>query len=179
MKVSRWGVLFFLAGVVAYAIASRALFQMPATLAEAEACGFTPQEFTGGQLNMTVDQAWRLRFIRQQEYLSALSMGVVVAFVAFAVGKVRQIGGAAMAGSAAGGGVLALLSLCASCLGPTLTTVVLGLSGSLVLDIPKWLMTLTTAVFTGWGYLFLQRRATCCPAVPAASGCTKARAVRA
>ena len=46
-------------------------------------------------------------------------LGLVVAFIGFAVGKVRQIGTRAVSGAVAGGSMLAVLALCLSCLAPT------------------------------------------------------------
>jgi hypothetical protein len=81
----------------------------------------------------------------------------------FVVGKVRQIGTAAVSGAVAGGGMLALLTLCLGCLAPTLATVGLGLVGNLALPIPKWLMMLNALILTAWGAVFLSRRARMCP----------------
>lgn len=127
-------------------------------------CGFNPADFTAaGQLRFSAGQAWWIRFLRKQEYFSALSIGLVIAFVGFAVRKVRDIGAAATSGVVAGGGILAVFALCLGCLAPTLSTVGLGLLSTLALPIPKWAMTLSTLVLTTWGTVFLVKRARMCP----------------
>jgi hypothetical protein len=155
-----------LIGGVGYATLSYAAFAPPATVSEQENnnCGFNPADFTAaGQLRFSKSQAWGVSFLRKQEYFSALSIGLIVAFIGFATGKVRQIGLGAASGAVAGGGVLAVLTLCLGCLAPTLATVGLGLVGNLALPIPKWLMLLNTFILTAGGAVFLSRRARACP----------------
>jgi len=129
-------------------------------------CGFSPADYTiTGALRFTPGQAWWLSFVRKQEYFSALSMGFVVAFVGFAISKLRQIGSSMASGICAGGGVLALVTLCLGCLAPTLSALGLGLVANLGLAqiLPKWLMTLNTAGLCLGGIVLLARRARVCP----------------
>ena len=49
-----------------------------------------------------------------------------------------------------GSGVLALSAICVSCLAPVLSVVGLGLAGTLLADVPKWLIALNTLLLTGW-----------------------------
>lgn len=163
-----WGLplALILIGCMGYATFSYAAFAPPKTVSEGETndCGFYPGDFTAtGQLRFSKSQAWWISFLRQQEYFSALSIGLITAFMGFVVGKVRQIGTAAVSGAVAGGGMLALLTLCLGCLAPTLATVGLGLVGNLALPIPKWLMMLNALILTAWGAVFLSRRARMCP----------------
>lgn len=158
--------VLLLIGGIGYAAFSYAAFVPPNTVSEHDNndCGFNPGDFTAtGQLRFSKSQAWWISFLRQQEYVSALSMGLIMAFVGFAAGKVRQIGIAAVSGAVAGGGILAVFTLCLGCLAPTLATVGLGLLGNLALPIPKWLMLLNTIILTTGGAVFLSRRARACP----------------
>jgi hypothetical protein len=153
-------------GGIGYAAFSYAAFAPPATVSEQENndCGFNPADFAAtGQLRFSKSQAWWISFLRQQEYFAALSMGLITAFIGFATGKVRQIGLGAASGAVAGGGILAVFTLCLGCLAPTLATVGLGLLGNLALPIPKWLMFLNTLMLTTGGVEFLSRRARACP----------------
>ena len=61
-----------------------------------------------------------------------------------------------------GGGALALSALCISCLAPALSVVGLGIAGTLLAGVPKWLIALNTLLLTGWGTLFLSRRLSTC-----------------
>jgi hypothetical protein len=129
-------------------------------------CGFSPADYTAtGELRFTPSQAWRMSFLRKQEYFSALSMGFVVAFMGFAISKLRQIGSGMASGMCAGGGLLALVTLCLGCLAPTLSAIGLGLVANLGLAqvLPKWLMTLNVAGLSLSGMVFLARRARVCP----------------
>ncbi len=139
------------------------MFELPVDAAGGEACGFTPGDFTAqGQLAYPPFQAWWISFVRKQEYWSALSVGMAIAFVANALRNGRRTGGARAAGAAAGGGLLALSALCVSCLAPVLSAVGLGLLGSLMVGVPKWLIALNTLFLTGWGSLLLSRRSAVC-----------------
>lgn len=155
--------------VAGYMLASYLVFQVPATLADGEACGFVAGDFSSeGRLVHAPLDAWWISFVRQQEYWSALSVGLAVGFVVYALQVGRRVGGARVAGAAAGGGLLALSALCVSCLAPVLSAVGLGLAGSLLAGLPKWLIALNTLLLTGWGSLLLSRRAVACP-LPAAN----------
>jgi hypothetical protein len=165
-RLWRLPLALMLIGCIGYATFSYAAFAPPKTVSEGETndCGFNPGDFTAtGQLRFSKGQAWWISFLRQQEYFSALSIGLITAFVGFAVGKARQIGTTAVSGAVAGGGILAVLALCLGCLAPTLATVGLGLVGNLALPIPKWLMMLNALMLTTWGTVFLLRRARMCP----------------
>lgn len=70
-------------------------------------------------------------------------------------------------GAAAGGGMLALSALCVSCMAPVLSAVGLGLAGTLLAGVPKWLIACNALLLTGWGSLVLSRRLTACPLPPA------------
>ena len=165
----RLPLVLLLIGGIGYAAFSYAAFAPPVTVSEQENndCGFNPADFTAaGQLRFSQGEAWWVSFLRKQEYFSALSMGLIIAFLSFAIGRVRQIGLGAASGAVAGGGILAVLTLCLGCLAPTLATVGLGLVGNLALPIPKWLMLLNTLVLTAGGAVFLSRRARACPIQP-------------
>ncbi|HEY7493613.1 MAG TPA: hypothetical protein VIH59_21195, partial [Candidatus Tectomicrobia bacterium] len=169
----RLPLMLLLIGSIGYMAVSRLTFAAPVTHTENNDCGFIPGDFTAaGQLRFSDNQAWWISFLRQQEYCSALSLGLVVAFVGFAVGHVRQLGRRAMSGAVAGGGILAVLTLCLSCLAPTLSAIGLGLLSQLALPLamPKWLMLLNTVLLTTWGVGFLSRRARACPVQYASPG---------
>lgn len=155
----------FLAAASGYVLISYLAFRMPATLADAELCGFVIDDFdAAGRLAYPPFDAWRISFLRLQEYWVALSVGMAAAFMTFAlyVGyRARQ--GALAAGAIAGGGLLAFAALCVSCLAPALSVVGLGVGGTLLADVPRWLMALNTLLLTGWGMLFLSRRLASCP----------------
>jgi hypothetical protein len=128
-------------------------------------CGFSPADYTAtGTLRFTPGQAWWMSFLRKQEYFSAVSLGFAVAFLGFAVSKFRQIGSGVTSSLCAGGGVLALVTLCLGCLAPMLSAIGLGLVANLGLAqiLPKWLMTLNVAGLSLWGMVFLARRARTC-----------------
>jgi len=164
--------LLLLVGI-GYTAFSYAAFTPPAAVSEQENndCGFNPGDFTAtGQLRFSRGEAWWISFLRQQEYFSALAMGSILAFIGFAVGKVRQIGLGAASGAVAGGGGLAVFTLCLGCLAPTLASVGLGLVGNLALPIPKWLMLLNTLMLTTCGAVLLSRRARACPIKPGLMG---------
>lgn len=162
--------IVFLLAALGYAAVSYAVFEVPATPAAAEACGFLPGEFAaGGTLAYERPQAWAISFVRKQEYFTAITVGLALAFMAFALAIGRR-GGAASAGVAAGSGVLAVSALCVSCLAPALSLVGLGIAGGLLADVPKSLIALNTLLLTGWGVLYLSRRAGACAAPPRKPG---------
>lgn len=152
-----------LAAAAAYMGISYLGFEVPATPADGEACGFVASDFTadGGFAHAPL-AAWWISFLRLQEYWTALSVGLAVAFVIHALQVGRRAGAARSAGAAAGGGVLALSALCVSCLAPVLSAVGLGVAGSLLAGVPKWLIALNTLLLTGWGSLLLARRSNAC-----------------
>jgi hypothetical protein len=164
-------------GSTGYVAASRLMFSaplaapvsvpgpMPSGAMDSNDCGFSPADYTAtGELRFTPGQAWWLSFLRKQEYFSALSMGFVVAFMGFALRKLRPIGSGIVSGMCAGGGLLAMITLCLGCLAPTLSAIGLGLVANLGLAqiLPKWLMTLNVAGLSLWGMVFLARRARTC-----------------
>jgi hypothetical protein len=154
--------IVFILAALGYVAVSYAVFQLPATPAAGEECGFLPGEFaSGGTLVYERSQAWAISFMRKQEYFTAVTVGLAMAFMAFALAIGRR-GGAASAGVAAGSGVLAVSALCVSCLAPALSVVGLGIAGGLLAGVPKWLIALNTLLLTGWGVLFLSRRAAAC-----------------
>lgn len=155
----------FFAAALGYVLVSYLVFEMPTTLADAELCGFVIDDFDStGQLAYPPFDAWRISFLRLQEYWVALSVGMSAAFMAFAlyVGY-RAREGALAAGAVAGGGLLAFAVLCVSCLAPVLSVVGLGVMGTVMADVPRWLMALNTLLLTGWGIMFLSRRLVSCP----------------
>jgi hypothetical protein len=167
----RLPLVLLLLGIGGYVAMSRLTFAAPTTYVENNDCGFNPGDFTsGGQLRLSPTQAWQASFWGQQEYFSALSIGLIIAFIGFAVGKVRQIGASALSGAVAGGGLLALLTLCLSCLAPTLAAIGLGFIGNRHLGFPKWLMTLNTGLLTASGAVFPGRRGSCASPWPGAAG---------
>ncbi|KOF53355.1 hypothetical protein AD428_14095, partial [Achromobacter sp. DMS1] len=90
--------IVFLLAALGYAAVSYAVFEVPATPAAAEACGFLPGEFAaGGTLAYERPQAWAISFVRKQEYFTAITVGLALAFMAFALAVGRR-GGAASAG---------------------------------------------------------------------------------
>ena len=142
--------IVFLLAALGYAAVSYAVFEVPATPAAAEACGFLPGEFAaGGTLAYERPQAWAISFVRKQEYFTAITVGLALAFMAFA---------------------LAVSVLCVSCLAPALSLVGLGIAGGLLADVPKSLIALNTLLLTGWGVLYLSRRAGACAAPPRKPG---------
>lgn len=153
-----------LVAVLGYVGLSFALFRMPDSAQAAIECGFLPEEYVAqGTLTYQRGEAFLVSFLRKDEYFTAGTVGVAAAFAVFALGIGRRRGGAASAGLAAGGGLLAVSALCMSCLAPVLSVVGLGLVGSLLAGVPKGLLFLNTVLLTGWGTLYLSRRATACP----------------
>lgn len=156
----------FAVSVAGYVVLSYLNFQMPTTLAEAELCGFIADDFTtAGQLAYPPFDAWRVSFFRMQEYWVALSVGVSITFIVFALivaWRARQ-NAAGAAAAAAGGGALALTAICVSCLAPALSAVGLGVATSMLADVPRWLMAANTLLLTGWGTMVLTRKLTSCP----------------
>jgi hypothetical protein len=137
---------------------------MPASLEDAEACGFTSTEFSSaGHLDYSDAKAWAVSFARKGEYWTALSIGAAMAFLYFALASARRIGARAAASSAMGGGLLALAAVCLSCLAPVLSVVGLGVAASALAGIPKWLLALNTLLITSWGTLFIAPRLAACP----------------
>ncbi|WP_144632005.1 hypothetical protein [Bordetella genomosp. 13] len=164
--------IVFLLAALGYVAISYAVFEVPATPAAAEECGFLPGELSaGGAVAYERSQAWAISFVRKQEYYTAITVGLALAFMVFALAIGRR-GGAASAGVAASSGVLAVSALCVSCLAPALSVVGLGIAGGFLADVPKSLIALNTLLLTGWGVLFLSRRTSACalpPRKPAAS----------
>lgn len=165
--------IVFVAATLGYVGLSFAVFRMPANAEAAIECGFLPEEFVSeGELTYQRTQAFMVSFQRKEEYFTAATLGLAAAFAAFAF-RVGRRGGVASAGLAAGGGVLAVSALCISCIAPALSVVGIGLAGSFLAGVPKWLLFLNTLLLTGWGTLFLARRASACPLpsrrVPAAT----------
>lgn len=157
-----------LVGGLGYLGLSYLLFEMPQSATAAEDCGFLPEEFvSAGQLTYERGQAWWISFRRKEEIFSVLSVATAFGFIGFALAMGRRNGAGATTGAALGGGVLAVSALCVSCLAPVLSVVGLGLAGSLLAGVPKWLIFLNTLLLTGWGTLYLSgRRKTAC-ALPA------------
>lgn len=154
--------IFFVLAALAYVALSYVTFKVPATLADAELCGFTEDDFnSAGQIAYPPVHAWWVSFVRKEEWWSTISVGLSFAFMAFALTATRRVGGAG-AGAAMGGGVLALSAICVSCLAPVLSVVGLGLAGTLLAGVPKWLITLNTLMLTGWGTLYLSRKLSTC-----------------
>ena len=171
-------IVVFLLAALGYVGVSRVLFEMPVSLEQAEASGFTSAEFTPtGVLSYAPTQAWWLSFGRKAEYWTALSIGLAASFMAFALAAMRRIGGASASGAVAGGGLLALAALCMSCIAPALSIVGLGVFAGFLAGIPKWLIALNTLILTAWGTLFLSRRLRACPVSPAALS-TPTKAIR-
>ncbi|WP_116171118.1 hypothetical protein [Paracoccus versutus] len=163
--MTRWKPMLaaFLLACAAYVGLSFLLFEMPRSVADALDCGFLPEEFVAsGTLTFDRNRAFAVSFLRKQEYLTAATVGVAVAFAVFALRTGRRGGGAI----AAGGGLMALGAVCVSCLAPVLSVVGLGVIGSALAGVPKWLLLVNTLALTGWGMLFLSRRAGSC-ALPA------------
>ncbi len=155
-------IVFFLLAAVAYVALSYLTFKVPATLAEAELCGFTEDDFnSAGEIVYPPVHAWWVSFVRQQEWWSTISIGLAFAFIGFALQATRKVGGVG-AGAAVGGSVLAVSAICVSCLAPVLSVVGLGLAGSLLAGVPKWLIALNTFMLTGWGTLYLSRKLSSC-----------------
>lgn len=164
-------IVLFVVAALGYVGASFALFEMPATAADAENCGFLPGEFVeAGKLTFERSEAWWVSFQRMGEIYTTISVGLAVAFMGFALTTARRGGGRAAGGAALGGGVLALSALCVSCLAPVLSVVGLGFglgfAGTLLAGVPKWLLMLNTLMLTGWGTLYLSRRASASCALP-------------
>lgn len=152
-----------IAGAVLYVLAGYLSFEMPQSLADAELCGFVADDFdAAGQLSYPPVHAWWVSFVRKQEYFGALTVGVALAFVGYALWVGRRAGRGARAGAVAGGGVLAFSALCVGCLAPVMSAVGLGLFSTWLADVPSWLIALNTVLICGWGALMLSRRLTRC-----------------
>lgn len=163
--------LLFVVGAVGYVVLSYLSFKVPTTLADGELCGFVEGDFNAaGQFSHPPVAAWWISFSRLQEYWTAISVGLSVAFIGFALTAGRRAGGGAAAGAAMGGGALALSALCISCLAPALSVVGLGIAGTLLAGVPKWLIALNTLLLTGWGTMFLSRRLSSCELPRRANG---------
>ena len=162
----------FLVVSLGYMAVSFALFHMPESAVAAEECGFLPSEFvTGGELTFDRTEAFLVSFWRKQEYLTAATLGVAAAFVAFAL-RIGRRGGAASVGVTAGGGLMALGAVCVGCLAPVMSLVGLGVVGSLFIGVPKALLLLNTLALTAWGTLYLARRTASCP-LPASAAVSR------
>ena len=159
-------VLVFFAAALFYVALGWWTFTVPVSLEDAQACGFTLDDFApSGRIEYPVTAAWWLSFVRKQEYWSAVCAGLSVAFVALSLSTVRRLGAGIATGAAMGGSVLALAALCIGCLAPILSVVGLGIGSTLFIGMPKWLMALNTLLLTGWGSLFLSRRLAVCPVI--------------
>lgn len=157
-----------LVGGLGYLGLSYLLFEMPQSATAAEDCGFLPEEFvSAGQLTYERGQAWWISFRRKEEIFSVLSVATALGFIGFALATGRRNGAGATTGAALGGGVLAVSALCVSCLAPVLSVVGLGLAGSLLAGVPKWLIFLNTLLLTGWGALYLSGRRNAACELPA------------
>jgi hypothetical protein len=171
MRPRTLALVLALVGGLGYLGLSYLLFEMPQSATAAEDCGFLPEEFLGaGQLTYARGQAWWISFQRKQEIFSLLSVAAALGFVGFALATARRNGAGTTAGAALGGGALAVSALCVSCLAPVLSLVGLGMAGSLLAGVPKWLIFLNTLLLTGWGALYLSgRRGSACklPDAPA------------
>jgi len=169
VPIRRMGFVFLLA-ICAHVALSYAVFELPMTLEQAEACGFTSADFTpAGELSYPPVQAWWISFVRKTEYWSALSVAMAASFAVFALGIGRRMRSAASAGWVVGSGALAFGAVCLSCLAPVLSLVGLGMAVSALAGLPKWLLALNTLIFTVWGTLFLSRRASACALDPSPS----------
>jgi hypothetical protein len=155
--------LSFIGAALGYVALSYLTFKIPASPAEAELCGFVEQDFgASGQILYAPIDAWWISFTRLQEYWTAISVGLAIAFIIFALTVGRRTSGTTAAGAAVGGGALALSALCVSCLAPALSVVGLGIAGTLLAGVPKWLITVNILLLTSWGTLFLSRRLSLC-----------------
>lgn len=169
--------VLFVVALLGYVGLARATFEVPASAADAEACGLTPEDLAamGGDSGPSLTRTWLTSFVRKQEYWSALSVGLAVAFGGFALLAGRQLGAGVASGAAAGSGALALGALCLSCLAPTLSVVGVGLLGAVLAPVPKWSVTLATAALTGGGAFILSRRLRACPLPGPARSAANAR----
>lgn len=175
MRPRSIALILALVGGLGYLGLSHLLFEMPQTAAAAEDCGFLPDEFvTAGQLTYERGQAWWISFQRKEEAYVAISIAAALGFVGFALANGRRSGPGATTGAALGAGVLAVSALCVSCMAPVLSVVGLGLAGSLLAGIPKWLILVNTLLLTGWGALRLSGRRNAACALPASRGAAKA-----
>ena len=155
--------VMFVIGVLAYVAISRLVFEVPASLLEGEACGFTSADFApSGALQFSEGQAWWVSFTRKEEFYSAFSLGLVAAFLSFALGSARRLGGAVASGAAVGSGLLAFGTVCLSCLAPVLSLVGMGVAGGFLAGVPKWLMAFNTLMIVSWGVMYLARRLSVC-----------------
>ena len=110
---------FFVMGIFILVFAGyvgihRLTFKMPTDPAHSEECGFSTADFSSGQINYSVNEAWWISFTRKHDYFSAFSIALSIAFAAFVLLKARQIGVATAAGSLTGGGLLFGIALCLS-----------------------------------------------------------------
>ncbi len=159
----------FIIAAFGFVALSYVMFRVPETLEEAELCGFIDGDFNAaGRLTYPPLEAWWISFTRLQEYWTAISVGLSFAFIGFALIAGRSAGGKTSAGAAMGGSVLAVSALCVSCLAPVLSVVGLGIAGTFLAGVPKWLIALNTLLLTGWGTMFLSRRLASCslPSLP-------------
>jgi hypothetical protein len=162
--MSRSPFLVLIAAATAYLLLSYFTFHVPQTFSDGELCGFVAGDFASdGSLAYPPLHAWWLSFMRKQEYWTTLSVGLAVGFTAYALQVGRRAGASQATGAVAGGGMLALSAICVSCMAPVLSAVGLGLVGTLLAGIPKWLIAFNTLLLTGWGSLVLSRRLNTCP----------------
>lgn len=164
-------IVFFVASL-SYVGLERAVFKMPTDPVAAAACGLTlaADDWSMGQPEYTPTQAWWISFMHGQEYLSAISFGLAIAFCAFAIFAARRVGGAIGSGAVVGGGLVAFATICLGCLAPIVAAVGLGIGVSVFAGLSKWLVLVISLVITLIGTLFLAKRLsacsvlkTCCP----------------
>ncbi len=155
-------VVFFVA-TLSYVGLGRAVFKIPTDPVAAAACGFTADDFgSSGQIEYTPTQAWWMSFVREKEYLSAISFGVAIAFCAFAFSAARRVGRAVGSGAVVGGGLAAFATICIGCLAPTVAAFGLGLGVSVFAGLSKWIVLINTLVITTIGTLLLAKRLSAC-----------------
>jgi len=170
--------IVFLLSALAYVGISYRMFEMPVSVAEAEARGFTSADFTPtGQLTYAPAKAWWVSFVRKSEYWISISIGIAVAFMEFALRSVSRLGGIA-SGAALGGGLLVIGAVSLSCIAPAMFIVDLRLVSGLLAGVPKWLMALNTLLAAAGGTLFLSRRLSACPVLHPADSNQIARTTR-
>jgi hypothetical protein len=164
----------FLVTMLAYVGLERSTFTPPSSGEAAKKCGLIGDDLDAlAEIqNMPPTKMWWTGFVNTQEYWNVVSAGLAGAFIAFGISAARRVGAGIASGAVMGGGLLAFLTICLGCLAPVLSVVGIGIGGSMLADIPKWVMTLNTLLLTGGGTLFLSRRLTSCPVLPTQC-CTK------
>ncbi|MBF0290754.1 MAG: hypothetical protein HQK86_01200 [Nitrospinae bacterium] len=158
----------FVITMLAYVGLELATFTPPSSAEAAKKCGLAGEDLDAiAEIqSMTPTQMWWTGFVNTQEYWNVVSAGLAGAFIAFGFSAARRVGAGVASGAVVGGGVLAFLTICLGCLAPVLSVVGIGIGGSMLADIPKWLMTLNTLLLTGGGTMFLSRKLTSCPVLP-------------